>query len=97
MKSLLRNLMFVARRYRLSVVLNLLGLTAAFMVFVALLMQIDYDRSYNAALADADRIAMCLQPPCNYCMSKGRMIHIRITADIHKIKLFNALIYHILF
>ena len=58
MKSLLRNLMFVARRYRLSVVLNLLGLTAAFMVFVALLMQIDYDRSYNAALADADRIAM---------------------------------------
>lgn len=45
MKSLLRNLMFVARRYRLSVVLNLLGLTAAFMVFVALLMQIDYDRS----------------------------------------------------
>lgn len=61
MKSLLRNLMFVARRYRLSVVLNLLGLTAAFMVFVALLMQIDYDRSYNAALADADRIAM----PCN--------------------------------
>lgn len=48
MKSLLRNLMFVARRYRLSVVLNLLGLTAAFMVFVALLMQIDYDRSYNA-------------------------------------------------
>lgn len=61
MKSLLRNLMFVARRYRLSVVLNLLGLTAAFMVFVALLMQIDYDRSYNAGLADADRIAM----PCN--------------------------------
>lgn len=44
MKSLLRNLMFVARRYRLSVVLNLLGLTAAFMVFVALLMQIDYDQ-----------------------------------------------------
>lgn len=66
MKSLLRNLMFVARRYRLSVVLNLLGLTAAFMVFVALLMQIDYDRSYNAALADADRIAMpCNIPPKN--------------------------------
>ena len=37
MKSLLRNLMFVARRYRLSVVLNLLGLTAAFMVLNALL------------------------------------------------------------
>ena len=42
MKSLLRNLMFVARRYRLSVVLNLLGLTAAFMVFVALLMPVSY-------------------------------------------------------
>lgn len=61
MKSLFRNLMFVTRRYRLSVVLNLLGLSAAFMVFVALMMQIDYDRSYNAALTDADRIVM----PCN--------------------------------
>lgn len=63
MKSLLRNLMFVTRRYKLSVALNLLGLSAAFIVVAALMLQMDYDRSYNACLPDADRIAMPYSTP----------------------------------
>ena len=56
MKELLRNIWYMARRFKTATVLNFLGLTVAFAAFYLLMTQVDYARSYNACIADADRV-----------------------------------------
>ena len=46
----------MARRFKTATVLNLLGLTVAFTAFYLLITQVDYSRSFNQSLKDADRI-----------------------------------------
>ena len=46
----------MARRFKTATVLNFLGLTVAFAAFYLLMTQVDYARSYNACIADADRV-----------------------------------------
>ena len=46
----------MARRFKTATVLNFLGLTVAFAAFYLLMTQVDYALSYNACIADADRV-----------------------------------------
>ncbi len=56
MKQFIRNILFAFRRFKLSAVLNLLGLSLAFAVFMIIMMQVYYDRTYNSTIPDADNI-----------------------------------------
>ncbi len=56
MKSFVKNILFAYRRFKLSAILNLLGLSVAFTVFMIIMMQMYYDRTYNSTIPDADNI-----------------------------------------
>jgi putative ABC transport system permease protein len=56
MKTIIRNFLSVIRRYRLATALNVLGLSVAFATFMVIMMQVDYDRSFDRCHRDADRI-----------------------------------------
>lgn len=56
MRLFFRNILYAFRRFRLSAILNLLGLSLAFTVFSMIMMQVYYDRTYNSSIPDADNI-----------------------------------------
>ena len=56
MISIYRNLIRVLRRYRLAVVLNILGLSVAFAAFMVIMVQVYYDFSFDRFHKDYDKI-----------------------------------------
>ncbi|MDR2533957.1 MAG: ABC transporter permease [Tannerellaceae bacterium] len=56
MKTIIRNFLSILRRYKISMLLNVAGLAAAFAVFIVIMMQVDYDRNFDKCHRDADRI-----------------------------------------
>lgn len=43
MKLMIRNLLYLFKRFKTAVVLNLFGLTIAFAAFLLIVMQVDYE------------------------------------------------------
>ncbi|MDR1258419.1 MAG: ABC transporter permease [Tannerellaceae bacterium] len=56
MKTILRNLLSVLRRFKMATALNVLGLSVAFAAFMIIMMQVDYDRGFDRSHPDYDRI-----------------------------------------
>ena len=56
MKTVFRNFFSIVGRFRLTVLLNLIGLCVAFVSFAVIMMQVDYDFSFDSSQPDADRI-----------------------------------------
>ncbi len=56
MKTILRNLISVLRRFRMATLLNILGLSVAFAAFMVIMMQVDYDRNFDTFHKNADNI-----------------------------------------
>ena len=56
MKTILRNLLSVLRRFKMATLLNVLGLSVAFSAFILIMMQVDYDRNFDRGIKDVDRI-----------------------------------------
>lgn len=56
MKTILRNLLSVLRRFKMAMLLNVLGLSVAFSAFILIMMQVDYDRNFDRGIKDVDRI-----------------------------------------
>ena len=56
MKAILRNLISVARRFKLAAMLNILGLSVAFAAFMVIMIQLDYDYGFDRFHKDSDRI-----------------------------------------
>ncbi len=56
MKTILRNLLSVLRRFKMAALLNVLGLSVAFAAFILIMIQVDYDRNFDRGLKDSDRI-----------------------------------------
>ena len=52
MKEFFKNL----HRYKVSSVLNILGLSIAFAAAYAILVQVNYDLGFNRSLKDAERV-----------------------------------------
>ena len=46
---------------------------------------------------DAHAVPMSLQDPADDRVSKGRVVHISVSCDIDKIRLFDSLLFHLLF
>lgn len=47
MKTILRNFLSILRRFRLATILNVLGLSVAFISFMVITMQINYDKTFD--------------------------------------------------
>ena len=56
MKTILRNFLSVIRRFKLAATLNILGLGVAFVAFMMIMMQVEYDRKFDTFHPDADKI-----------------------------------------
>lgn len=47
MKTILRNLLSVLRRFKMATFLNVMGLSVAFAAFILIMMQLDYDQNFD--------------------------------------------------
>lgn len=56
MKLMIRNLLYLFKRFKTAVVLNLFGLTIAFAAFLLIVMQVDYEMNYDAMHSKSGRI-----------------------------------------
>lgn len=56
MKTVLRNFLSVLRRFKMATVLNVFGLSVAFAACMLIIMQVDYDTTFNKSQANADAI-----------------------------------------
>ena len=56
MKTILRNFFSVLRRFKTASILNVLGLSIAFVAFMLIMMQVNYDYTFDRSLRDADAI-----------------------------------------
>ena len=56
MKEVLRNIWYMARRFKTATVLNFVGLTVAFAACYLFLTQVTYNHSYNRGLADYEKL-----------------------------------------
>lgn len=52
-----RNFLFILRRFKVSSILNILGLSAAFAVFMIIVIQSIYDLTYNRSFDKSDNLA----------------------------------------
>ena len=55
MKLMVRNLLYLFKRFKTAVVLNLFGLTIAFAAFLLIVMQVDYEMNYDAMHSKSGR------------------------------------------
>jgi len=56
MKPIIRNFLSIIRRYKLALALNILGLSVAFAAFMVIMIQLNYDLSFDKNHKDYDRI-----------------------------------------
>lgn len=56
MKTIIRNLLSVLRRFKMATTLNVMGLSVAFAAFMVIMMQVDFDRNFDKFHKNADRI-----------------------------------------
>lgn len=56
MKTIFRNFAYVLKRFKTSSVLNILGLSAAFTVFLVLMTQVYYDLNFDRSFKDVDQV-----------------------------------------
>lgn len=55
MKLMIRNLLYLFKRFKTAVVLNLFGLTIVFAAFLLIVMQVDYEMNYDAMHSKSGR------------------------------------------
>ena len=56
MKPIIRNFLSVIRRFKLAMVLNILGLSVAFAAFMVIMIQLDYDFGFDKFHKNSDKI-----------------------------------------
>lgn len=69
MKYIFNNFLNTLRRYRVSSLLNVVGMAVAFGTFYVILTQVTYDLGYNRKLRDAER-TFVIATPSNYSPGK---------------------------
>lgn len=58
MKTILRNLFYTLKRFRLASILNLIGLSTAFAAFIVLMMKVSYEQEFDNCYPNADRLVI---------------------------------------
>jgi putative ABC transport system permease protein len=81
---MIKNFLFVLKRFKTSSVINILGLSVALTVFFVVLMQVHYDFTYDRGYANADKIAMFYMIKDDGSESNGSTsINLHIPAQIN--------------
>lgn len=85
MKTILRNFFSVLRRFKTASVLNVLGLSIAFVAFMLIMMQVNYDYTFDRSHPNADaifRVDSCTEAkgrkPLSAVRSRGRLPGLRL-------------------
>ena len=60
MKIAIKNFLTTLRRYKMASVLNIAGMTLAFLAFYVIMSQVYYDITYNCSIKDSDRTYILL-------------------------------------
>ena len=60
MKIAIKNFLTTLRRYKVASVLNIAGMTLAFLAFYVIMSQVYYDVTYNRSIRDSDRTYILL-------------------------------------
>ena len=79
---MIKNFLFVLKRFRTSSIINILGLSAALMVFFVVLLQVHYDFTFDRGYRNASRIAQLNVYDFNRG-STGTSINFQIPAQIN--------------
>ncbi len=58
MRTILRNLFYTLRRFRLASFLNLIGLSAAFAAFTVIMMKVNYEQEFDNCYPEPDRLVV---------------------------------------
>lgn len=56
MRTIMKNLISTLKRFRLATTFNILGLSAAFAAFIIIMMQVNYERSFDTCHPTSDRV-----------------------------------------
>ncbi len=56
MKTIIRNFLSVLRRFKMATILNVLGLSVAFAAFMVIMMQVQYERSFDKCHPTAENV-----------------------------------------
>lgn len=56
MKTVLRNLLSIFRRFKMATILNILGLSFAFTAFIIITIQVQYERDFDRCYETSDRL-----------------------------------------
>ena len=56
MKTILRNFLSVLRRFKMATFLNVAGLAVAFAAFIVILIQVNYERSFDRCHSTSERV-----------------------------------------
>lgn len=78
MKLMIRNLLYLFKRFKTAVVLNLFGLTIAFAAFLLIVMQVDYEMNYDAMHSKSGRT---FQLEANHGEFEHNAIHCLMFSD----------------
>ena len=81
MKTILRNFFSVLRRFKTASVLNVLGLSIAFVAFMLIMMQVNYDYTFDRSHPNADaifRVEAKGRKPLSAVRSRGRLPGLRL-------------------
>ena len=78
MKLMIRNLLYLFKRFKTAVVLNLFGLTIAFAAFLLIVMQVDYEMNYDAMHSKSGRT---LRLEANHGEFEHNAIHCLMFSD----------------
>ncbi len=70
MKIAFRNFVTTLKRYKTASVLNVVGLTAAFLAFYVIMAQVRYDVTFNHSIKDSERVYVTAE---SRQMDKNRM------------------------
>ena len=70
MKIAFRTFLTTLKRYKAASVLNVVGLTAAFLAFYVIMAQVRYDVTFNHSIKDSERVYLTAE---SREMVKGRM------------------------
>ena len=52
MRTILRNFLNVLRRFKMASFLNIVGLSVAFTAFLVIMMQVEYERTFDRCYSD---------------------------------------------
>ena len=67
MKTILRNFVSVLRRFKMAMLLNVFGLSIAFAAFMVIMMQVNYDYTFDSCQPEAEiGRASCRERVCLY-------------------------------